>query len=59
MDQVARFSDAILLDTTGTDLRTGDPLWSANQTDLVLARFADRTFEVTYDVEGIYLLQRT
>lgn len=59
VDQVARFSDAILLDTTGTDLRTGDPLWSTDQTDLVLARFADRTFEVTYDVEGIYLLQRT
>lgn len=58
VDQVARSSDTILLDTTGTDLRTGDPLWSASQTDLVLDRFADRSFEVTYDSEGIFLLER-
>lgn len=57
VDQVARASDAILLDTSGTDPRTGEPRWSTRQIDLVLSRFADRSFDVTYDAEGILLLQ--
>ncbi len=58
VDQVARGTDAVLLDTSATDARTGDPVWSEEQVAEVLARFTDRSFSVTYDAQGIYLLQR-
>lgn len=58
IELVARSSDAVVLDTSLTDLRTGDPQWSSVQIDRFLTRFADRSFSVTYEAEGIYLLQR-
>lgn len=58
VDQVARASDAILLDTSVTDTRTGEPLWSTDQVQLFLERVADRSYETTYSAEGIYLFSR-
>jgi len=59
IESVARTSDAVVLDTSLTDLRTGDPQWNPVQIDRFLTRFADRNFTVTYEAEGIYLVQRS
>jgi hypothetical protein len=58
VDQVVRGTDAILLDTSGTDPRTGKAVWSSDQVGLVLDRFTERSFAVTYAAQGIYLLHR-
>lgn len=58
VDQLARTNDAILLDTSLTDERTGDPQWTEDQVEQFSDRLATRSFEITYEAEGIYLFQR-
>lgn len=58
VDQIARSADAVLLDTSPIDSRTGDPQWSTAQTDRLASRLLDRRFEITFRADGIYLFQR-
>lgn len=56
LDQVARQAEVILIDTTGTDARTGDPRWSTAQVARALNRFGERSYSITFQADGIYLL---
>ncbi len=57
VDQVARNVNVILLDTSGDNPRTGDPRWSNAQVTKTLGRLQDRSFRITFQGEGIYLLK--
>ena len=58
VDQMTRSADAILLDTSPIDPRTGDPQWSTDQIDVFSSRLTDRAYRVTYRSNGVYLFQR-
>lgn len=53
IDQVTGVVDAVILDASDAEL------WTVSQREMVLQRFSDRGFEVTYEAEGIHLLERS
>ncbi|MGI8710892.1 MAG: DUF2079 domain-containing protein [Acidimicrobiales bacterium] len=55
--RIARRVDAVLLDTTGTDPRTGEAFWPIDERQRVLRVFRGRGFAVAYRSHGIYLLR--
>ncbi len=57
IDQVARNADVVLLDTSELDPRTGEAQWSTAQVALALSRFERRSFTLTFQAEGVYLLE--
>lgn len=57
VDQLSRASEVVLIDTSGID-GDGELLWSPDQVELVLGRFADRGYETEYGAQGIFLLRR-
>jgi hypothetical protein len=56
--EVARWADAVLLDTSDARSDTSKPLWTTSGRRTVLNRFADWSFDVTYEGAGVYLLER-
>ena len=55
---VSRDVDVVLLDTTGTDRRTGAQVWTDDRRQRVLERFEADGLEPTYEAEHIFLLRR-
>ena len=56
LSQVARQVDVVFLDTSGVNPRTGDPRWTTAQVERTLERLRTQAFRVTFEAEGIYLL---
>ena len=56
--RLTREVDAIIIDTTGDDARTGEPIWRPVDRDRVLGVLADGGFEEVYVAQGIHLLRR-
>ena len=54
---VARRADVILLDTTGTDPRTGQSFWNTARRDQVLQQFDRDGFSVQFRQGGVYILR--
>ncbi len=46
----------VLLDTTGVDATTEEPLWPPGQRTRVLTELEEAGLEVLYEAQGVYLL---
>jgi hypothetical protein len=55
--RISERADVILLDTTGQDAATEVPLWPAGQRSRVLRELEEAGFAVTYQAEGVLLLE--
>lgn len=55
--RISKRVDVVLLDTNGTDPRTGEPFWPNDERQRVLAGFGRRGFAVDYRSRGVYLLR--
>lgn len=50
--------DVVLLDTTGIDRRTGEPVWTDGRRRAVIARMGALDFEPVFDAQDVFLLRR-
>ncbi len=57
LNRIAKQVDVVLLDTNGTDPRTGDAFWPSDERRRVLGDLGHHGFAVTYRSHGVYLLR--